>query len=165
VLGGGDEVGEGGALVQQPALLVPGPSHLAPAPYVGHGVEEAAVDQREAGGSEERVQAHLVGAVAVEEGGPGPVPGPVAAVEDGDGDAGPVLGRGPQPLADVVGRVVAAQHRFLFEHDPLTAVEVVVDDGPGGYQAAVPATEDRAVDLVVLPHPGGVDGFGLFDLL
>lgn len=67
VPGAGDEVGEGRPLEQLLTLLVPEPAHLAAAPDVRHGVDHAAVESESRANGEARVDARLVGTVAVEQ--------------------------------------------------------------------------------------------------
>ena len=62
-----DEVGEGVPLVEQLPALVPGPPHLLAAAHVRDRDDEAAVEQAQAAGRERRIEAHPVGAVAVEQ--------------------------------------------------------------------------------------------------
>jgi hypothetical protein len=63
----GHEVGEGVALQQELAVLVPPPAHLAAAAHVRDGKHEAAVQQREPGAAEVGVVGDFVGAVGVEQ--------------------------------------------------------------------------------------------------
>jgi len=65
----GDEVTERVGLVFHPPVLVPRPTHLAPAAHVCHGEDHAPVEQREPVMRERRIDGDLVGAVSVEEAG------------------------------------------------------------------------------------------------
>src|SRR5579875_2670929 len=67
VLGAGDEVGEGVALAQHLAVVIPAAAELAAAADVRDRVHEAAVQQREPGNREARVPGDLVTAVPVEQ--------------------------------------------------------------------------------------------------
>mmetsp|Transcript_105899 Transcript_105899/g.299352 ORF Transcript_105899/g.299352 Transcript_105899/m.299352 type:complete len:587 (-) Transcript_105899:269-2029(-) len=123
-LGAGDEVHEGVALGQVLALLlVPVPPHLAAPPDAGNAVDHAAVQVRERVHIEGRVNADAVGAVAVEQAGPGPG-APLAIqqalqVHHAHRDLRAVGGLREDAPAGVLGRVEA---RHLLPPDGLQAL-------------------------------------------
>src|SRR5690606_10764793 len=132
VVGAGQEVGEGVLLVLHPAQLVPAAAHLATTAHVGDRVDDAAVEVGQPGHREVGVDGDLVGPVAVEQPRVGPVGGQFLAGHERDRDAGAVLGGRPQPVLDVVGRVVAAQDRLALDQGEVAGGQgQVVDAGRG----------------------------------
>ena len=114
VPGAVNEVREAVALVQLLAVLVPEPTQFAAAAHMGDREDQAAVEQTEPGDAERRVDADLVGAVAVEQGWRRLAEGDqVAAVDQGDRNAGAVGGGGPLAALLEQARVVAAEHGLL----------------------------------------------------
>jgi hypothetical protein len=145
------------------AVGVPAPSHLAPAPDVGDGEHEAAVEQAEPQRREAGVHARLVGAVAVEQRRVVARRLDVGPAHDGHGHAGAVLGGGPQALGDVGAGVVAPEHGLLLEQAALPGVHVVVEHRGRGDHGGVAVAEHRGVELGVGPGAGGRDLLRLLD--
>ena len=102
VPGAGDEVGERVLLVQQLAVGVPGPAHLAAAPDVRDRVDETAVEQGQHGDGEGRVAGELVAAVAVQQARRAAVARRALAADQRDRDPGAVEGHRPLPVLLVV---------------------------------------------------------------
>src|SRR5205085_10374536 len=117
--------GEGVALVEELAVLVPAATHLSAATHVGDGVREPAVEQAEAHGREARVDAVLVGTVPVQEA--GTTVGPVLPPGQRDGHSGAVGGRGPPAIRLVEVWVVATEHWLLLDDRSRAGRHVVVD--------------------------------------
>ena len=98
------EVGEGVGLLLALAVEVPAPALVRAAAHVGDGIDEAAVDQREAVGRERRRHRHAIGAVAVEQERRAAVPRQVAPVQDRDRHLGAVVRGRHDARRDVVRR-------------------------------------------------------------
>lgn len=112
-----DEVGEGVPLLQLLAVVVPGAAHLAAAAHVRHDEDHAPVHEREPGDGEPGIEGGLVGAVAVQQGGRGPV-ADVLAAHHGHRYLRAVTGGHPEALGRVQRGVVARdvgplEHRLL----------------------------------------------------
>ena len=115
VLDGGDEVGEGVALDEHFAGVVPGLAEVAAAADVRIGHDDAAIEQAEAVGAEAERQRVAVGAVAVDVEGIAAGLALVFAIDEGDGDLDAVGGGGVDALAGVERAVEAAGNFKLLE--------------------------------------------------
>jgi hypothetical protein len=122
----GHEVDEGVLLLQQLAVLIPGPTELTTAPDVRDREHHAAVQQREPCNGEARVFARLVGAVAVQQ--RGRRIGHPGAMDDRDRHPRAVRGDGPITALDILIRVIVAEHRLFTQQRALTGGEVDVID-------------------------------------
>src|SRR5882724_9888484 len=113
MFGGGDEVGERVALFVHARSVVPGLAEFAAAAHVGDGVDHAAVEQAQAIRTEADWNGNAVAAVAVEEQRSAGVPRSVAAIDDGERNAGAIRRGRVLALADVLLWIVAAEDRLL----------------------------------------------------
>ena len=128
-LGGGDEVGEGVLLLHQAPVVVPRLAHLAAAPDVGHGEDDAAVEEAHPVRGEGDGQGEAVRPVAVEEERGGAVLRQPLPVDDRERHLHAVRGGGEDALRLVLRPVVAPEHRLLLEERRRPRVHVVVEDG------------------------------------
>ena len=134
----GDEVGERVALGQHLALLVPVPAQLAAAADVRDGEDDAAVEQREPGHRELRVDARsrrsrsrrAARAPCRRRRRP-------LRCDERDRHPGAIVGGRPDPVLLVVGRVEVTEHRLLLEQRQRAGRDVVVVHGRRGDQRAV----------------------------
>ena len=131
--GAGGEVGERVRLAEHLAVVVPAAAHLAAAPDVRDGEDEAAVEQRQPADREVGVRGHLVASVAVEDARRASVARCPFPADQGDGDAGAVGGGRPLAVLLVVRGVVPAlagqrEHRLALEQGELAGAEVGVVD-------------------------------------
>ena len=131
VPGAVDEVRERVALVQQLAVLVPLPAHLAAAAHVRDGEDHAAVELRQARDREAGLDRVLVRAVAVEVQRPRRGAGVAerALPDERDRNLRAVLRGRPHPRLRVVGGVVAAEHRLALAQQQLAGRDLVVEHG------------------------------------
>ena len=160
VPGAVDEVREAVALVQLLAVLVPESTQLAAAAHVGDREDHAAVEQAEPGDAERRVDADLVGAVAVEQGrGGSSRSDEVTPVDEGDRDARAVGGGSPLAALLEQGRVVAAEHGLLLPQPALAGGDHVVVDRRRRDEAGVTETDGRRVPLGIGRRAHGVQRF------
>ena len=165
VRGAGGEVGERIRLVQLLALLVPAPAHLAAAADVRDREHEPAVQQRQPGRAEVRIDRALVAAVAVQQARGAAVPRRALRADQRDRDAGAVTGHRPLAvLLVVIGAERPAsgggQHRPPPEQGELPGRDVAVVHGLGRGQGFVPQPEPVRLVLRVRPRRHRVDRLG-----
>ena len=103
-------------------------------------------------GGEGRVDAHLVGAVAVEDERSGELE--VLAVDDGERDPRSVRGDGPLPIGGVTGRVEVAEDRLLLEQGLLALVQRDLQHARRRDERHAPDAQRRRVGLGVGAQPG-----------
>ncbi len=124
------EIGEGVLLLEQLAVLVPRPAHLAAATHVCDGEDHAAVEQRQPGYGEPRILTDLISPVAVYQCRSREFD--AGSVHDRDRDPGSVGGLRPVAALDVVLGAVVAEHRLLAQQGALTGGQVEVVDAHRG---------------------------------
>jgi hypothetical protein len=145
------EVRERVALVQELAVLIPLAAHLTTAAHVRDGEDHAAVQLRQAGDREARLDRVLVRAVAVQ----------VqcarlaarlaerALPDQRQRELRAVLRRGPHPCLRIVGRLVAAEHGLALAQQQAAGRDLVIEDGAGRDERAVTQADERRRPLRV----------------
>ncbi len=159
VLAGGDEVGEGVALRFALAIGVPGIALVLAAADVGDGIDEAAVDQAEAGCRETRRDRDAVAAIAVEQQRGGAIDRRVTMMHDADRDLGPIAGGRIEAARDVVGRIMAARHFLGLAQRTAAVSEVVVVGLRRRRHRGVGETHGGGVELITGAHAEAVGFF------
>ncbi len=125
---GGEKIAEGVGLGGELAGFVPAPALLGAAAHMGDGVDEAAVDQRQAVGREAGVHRVAIGAVAVDEQRRAAVEPEVATIHERDRHALAVVGAGEDAARDIGRGVEVLRRRLLLAQDALAMDEIVVVD-------------------------------------
>src|SRR5882757_8978075 len=159
MFGGGDEVSEGVALFVHACSVVPGLAEFAAAAHVGDGVDHAAVEQAQAIRTEADWYGDAVAAVAVEEQRSAGVARSVAAIDEGERNAGAIGCGRVQALTDVLLWIVAADDGLLLAEDLLAGTQVVVEDGARRDEGFVLEAEVVGDEFGIGAEGGVVDRF------
>ncbi len=159
-LGDVDEVVEGILFFQQLAIFVPVAAQLLTATDVGDGVDEAPIQQAQAGAAEVGIHAGAIGAVAIDQQRVGACTTPcllehVLAIDQRDRHGHAVPGGHPESLAGVLLRL-EARHRLLLEQGALAAGHVELIGGWGRGHGGVAIAQGAGLRLRVVGEPGDV---------
>ena len=151
-----DKIGKRVALVELLAALVPGSAKLPTATHVGDREHHAAVEQAQTSDSEARVDADLIGAIAIEHRRcRGAWCHEVVAVDERNRHARSIGCGGPLPTLRVQRGIKAAKHRLLFAHDKFVVIHEVVVDDRWRHETAIAEADARLVPLGVGAEPDG----------
>ena len=115
--GRGGEVVEGVGLLLALAVEIPAPALVGAAADVGDGIDEAAIDQRQAVGRERRRHRRAIGAVAVEQQRRAAVEHQAAAVQQRHRHLGAVVRLRHDARGDVVRRIVPRGNHLALAQD------------------------------------------------
>ena len=155
VLGAGDEVGEGVYFLLLAPVLEPTPALLRAAAHVGHGPDEAAVDERKIADREARIHRDTVRSVAVEQDGRLAVERGVRAHEHRERHLGAVLGVGVEAAGDVLLRIVSRGDFLRLPEGARSRDEVVVEPLLGRRGRVVDEADRRRAVLVAVRQAQG----------
>ena len=145
---GGDEVAKGVGLGGELAGLVPTPALFRAAAHMGDGVDEAAVDQRQAVGREASVYRVTIGAVAVDQQRRRPVALEVAPMHQRDRHALAVVGVGEDAARHISRGVEILRRLLLLAQDALAIDEIVVVDLLAAGHRGEAEAEGRRIEFV-----------------
>src|SRR5215469_4635297 len=126
MLGAGDEIAESVLFLLHAPGIVPRLSQFAPASDMCNGEDHPSINKAEAIRIEVDGHREAIAAVPVKQQRRSPIARSVAAVDDRNRNARAVRRGGVQPLARVLGSVIATKNRLLFAKDALARVYVVV---------------------------------------
>src|SRR6185437_16976352 len=132
VMRGGNEIGEGVALVHETSGVVPGLANVSAAADVGVGEDESAIEEAEAVAAEGDGQRVAVGAVSVHEERIFAGLEFIFAVDEGDGDFDTIWRFGEEAFGGIEIFVEVAGDFDLLEESGFAGGNVVLEDGAGG---------------------------------
>ena len=144
---GGEEVAEGVRLLQELAVLVPAPALVGSAAHVGDGVDEAAVDQREAIAREARLDRIAIGAVAGEQKRRGAVELGVAPHQERHRHALAVFGAGEDEPGEIALGIEAGD-LLLLDERPRAGGAIVVEDLLRPVHRRIAEAEEPRIEFV-----------------
>ena len=145
-----DEVQESVLLALELAVEVPPVPAFLAAAHVGHGVDEATLDEGKRRYLEARGDADAVGAVAVEQQGGRAVERGVAPVQHRNRHPRSVVGVGEESAGDIGVRVVAARHLLLLDESAFPGAHLVAPGARGSGGGAGGVVDAAGIELVAM---------------